>query len=65
MQERWVASEAVQSPTVSPLPFSGGEPVPSLLSRPWPYSWSETPGSSPVLLQPPPALKKLSVAPFQ
>jgi hypothetical protein len=45
--------------------LSGEEPPPSLVSRPWPHSWSETPGDSPVLLQPPPERKKLSVEPFQ
>ena len=38
---------------------SAEEPLPSFESRPWPHSWSETPGSSPVLAQPPPERKKL------
>jgi hypothetical protein len=65
MQELWVARAAVKSPTVSPVPLSGAAPLPSLLSRPWPYSCSDTPAISPVLPQPPPERKKLIVEPFQ
>jgi len=40
-------------------------PPPSFSSRPCPHSWRNTPAISPVLLQPPPDLKKLTEDPFQ
>src|ERR1700753_753565 len=65
MQDSCRARAAVKSRVASPVPLSGGSPLPSLESRPWPYSCSETPASSPVLAQPPPDLKKLSLEPSQ
>ncbi len=51
---------ATTSAVPSPVPPS---PERVLMSIPWPYSWCTTSLISPVLLQPPPERKKLTVDP--
>src|SRR5262245_28032690 len=65
MQESCVISKATPSAAASPLAESPTEPDLVFESRPWPHSCCMTSEISPVLAQPLPDLKKLTLEPSQ